>query len=55
MGAHGQVMFVSPATRTVVVRMGIQSSRTTNIDIALQRQLLASKAASEAATEDRSG
>jgi CubicO group peptidase (beta-lactamase class C family) len=43
MGAHGQVMLVSPATRTVVVRMGTLDERTTNIDIALRLQRLAAE------------
>jgi CubicO group peptidase (beta-lactamase class C family) len=51
MGAHGQVMLVSPATRKVVVRLGTQMPGTTNIDIALQLQLLAIKVASGAACD----
>ncbi|WP_250006563.1 serine hydrolase [Actinoplanes sp. M2I2] len=41
MGAHGQVMLVSPATRTVVVRLGDDHPGLSNIDIALRLQRLA--------------
>lgn len=47
MGAHGQVMLVSPDTRTVLVRLGAQDPRTTDIDIARQLQGLAAMAATE--------
>lgn len=44
MGAHGQVMVVSPATRTVIVRMG--DDYRTNIQIAAALQNLADRMAS---------
>lgn len=41
MGAHGQVMVVSPSTRTVIVRMGDDGPNTNNIKIATTLQKLA--------------
>ena len=40
MGAHGQVMLVSQATRTVIVRMGDDYPQLPNIDICLRLQRL---------------
>ncbi|MFI7709175.1 serine hydrolase domain-containing protein [Nonomuraea sp. NPDC049480] len=45
MGAHGQVMVVSPATRTVIVRMGDDDVNMTNIQIATTLQKLADRLA----------
>lgn len=41
MGRYGQVMLVSPATRTVIVRMGLDGHDETNISIALRLQRVA--------------
>lgn len=41
MGDHGQVMLVSPATDTVIVRMGMDGYPDTNISIAVQLQRVA--------------
>jgi CubicO group peptidase (beta-lactamase class C family) len=41
MGAHGQIMLVSPATSTVIVRLGNDNPPLTNIDLAQQLQTLA--------------
>ena len=41
MGDHGQVMLVSLATDTVIVRMGVDGHPTTNISIAVQLQRIA--------------
>ena len=43
MGAHGQVMLVSPATRTVIVRMGEDGHDETNISIARRLQRVANR------------
>jgi CubicO group peptidase (beta-lactamase class C family) len=43
MGAHGQVMVVSPSTRTVLVRMGDEAPGMTNIHIATALQKLADR------------
>lgn len=42
MGRHGQVMLVSGATDSVLVRMGVEGHPETNIDIAVTLQRLAS-------------
>ena len=45
MGRHGQVMLVSPATRTVIVRMGLDGHDETNVSIALRLQRIAGRLA----------
>lgn len=45
MGAHGQVMLVSPGTNTVIVRMGEDGHAETNISIARRLQRIANRLA----------
>jgi CubicO group peptidase (beta-lactamase class C family) len=45
MGRHGQVMLVSPTTRTVIVRMGRDGNDETNVSIALRLQRIAGRLA----------
>jgi CubicO group peptidase (beta-lactamase class C family) len=48
MGRHGQVMLVSPSTRTVVVRLGLDGHAETNVSIANRFHRLAARLAAAA-------
>jgi hypothetical protein len=41
MGRHGQIMLVSPATRTVIVRLGRDGHAETNVAIARRLAVIA--------------
>jgi CubicO group peptidase (beta-lactamase class C family) len=50
MGRHGQVMLVSPATRTVIVRLGLDGHAEPNISIARRFERIASRLSSHPAS-----